>query len=261
MSLQRTLGIAGDVLLIVAAPKEADAVALAFGAAAPQFDMVLTPVAPGIDLIRSGVGKVNGALAVATGLCPERHRAVLNLGVCGSLPARTDPHGGELNLPVTLTQTVIADVSVYADEGALLPDDGWLSIADAGFPPAGVRAGRVSLFEGMGIPASPRLVALVAPALGPAARVGPIATVSTCSGTDALALAIARRTGAVGEAMEGAAIAHALCHFQLQSPTQPIEFLELRTVSNTTGDRSRQQWDLTGALKALTDTVSRLHAE
>jgi futalosine hydrolase len=73
---------------------------------------------------------------------------------------------------------------------------------------------------------------------------GPIATVATCSGTDAGAQEVARRTGAIAEAMEGAAVAHAARRFGVPA-------LEIRTISNATGNRTMQGWDLPRGLAAL----------
>ena len=46
------------------------------------------------------------------------------------------------------------------------------------------------------------------------------------------------------EAMEGAAVVHAAAR-------QGAGAIELRVISNTTGDREKQQWGLEEALKAL----------
>ncbi|MCH7864601.1 MAG: futalosine hydrolase, partial [Proteobacteria bacterium] len=54
----------------------------------------------------------------------------------------------------------------------------------------------------------------------------------------------ARRTGALCEAMEGAAVVHA-------ARRKRVPGIELRSISNTTGDRSSQQWDLKRGLSAL----------
>jgi futalosine hydrolase len=83
--------------------------------------------------------------------------------------------------------------------------------------------------------------------------VGPIATVATCSGTDEAAESIPRRTGALAEAMEGAAVVHAAR--RLGTPA-----LEIRAISNTTGDRAEQVWDLDRALSALGVAVRELVA-
>jgi futalosine hydrolase len=80
----------------------------------------------------------------------------------------------------------------------------------------------------------------------PSAKRGVIATVSTCSGRDDLARAVATRTGAAAEAMEGAAVA-------LAARRMNVRYGEVRAVSNTTGDRDRQRWAIGPALAVLSD--------
>jgi futalosine hydrolase len=83
------------------------------------------------------------------------------------------------------------------------------------------------------------------------ARPGPIATVSICSGTDAIAREIAGRTGALAESMEGAALA-------LVAHRWGLPMTELRAMSNLTGDRAEQQWDIPRALSNLGGALGRL---
>ena len=87
--------------------------------------------------------------------------------------------------------------------------------------------------------------------LGVHFRRGPIATVATCSGSDEAAREVVQRTGAVAEAMEGAAVVHA-AHRLGVGP------IELRTISNTTGDRQQQVWRLDDALAALGSAVREM---
>jgi nucleoside phosphorylase len=61
------------------------------------------------------------------------------------------------------------------------------------------------------------------------------------------------RTGAIAECMEGAAVAHVGVRLGIATG-------ELRVISNTTGDRSGQRWDLKGALSALEKVIGRLAA-
>ena len=81
-------------------------------------------------------------------------------------------------------------------------------------------------------------------------RAGPIATVATCSGTDDAAREVVIRTGALAEAMEGAAVVHAALRLDLPG-------IELRSISNTTGDRGQQRWDLPRGLSALREAMLR----
>ncbi|MCW5774904.1 MAG: futalosine hydrolase [Phycisphaeraceae bacterium] len=211
-------------LLAVAARAEADAVLAGLsqaGDAPPAW--TLTPIGERFDLVLTGVGKANAAGAVASTLDHARHAAVINLGVAGSLPGASPPPIGGL---------VLATASVLADDGIATPG-GFITQAQLGFPP--------SELTGMEFPADPSLLSALG-ALG--SVLSPIATVSTCSGTDALAADLARRTGAAAEAMEGAAVA--LVAHRLRIP-----FAELRAISNTTGNRGTQHWDLPTACRAI----------
>ena len=194
-----------------------------------------------MDLVCTGVGKANAAGAVATTFDQSRHSAVINIGVAGSLPAAQPPALGDV---------VLASVSMYADEGAIEPA-GFRTLADLGFPPAPENDREK---DGMGVRATPWL----ATALQPLAHcTGVIATVSTCSGADAAAREVVARTGALAEAMEGAAVGMTLRRLiQADLALTSLAFAELRVISNTTGDRTRQTWNLRAAL----DTLARLAA-
>lgn len=192
--------------------------------AGPRFDAVLT-----------GVGKVNAAAAVVRALDPARHAGVLSLGVAGALP---DPDHDQAH-PARLGQAIAATACVYADEGLATPE-GFVEIASLGFP--------LGPFPGSAVPVDAELLARLRTI---ADAEGPIATVSTCSGTAALTREVRRRTSASAEAMEGAAVAHVAARLGVACG-------ELRVISNTTGDRSAQQWDLPRALTRLRDLAARL---
>lgn len=223
----------GGLLFVVAAPLEARAVAKAFDAA-PGPVWQATEIARVGDrpvlLLETGVGKACAAAATAAALATGIRPVVVNTGVCGSLP---------VDVSVPIGQSVLADACVNADEGSATPA-GFLSIARMGFPPPGL--------GGDQIPVDAELVRALAPVCN---RVGTVATVSTCSGTDALAREVVRRTGAIAEAMEGAAVGVAAHRFGLR-------FAEARVVSNTTGDRESQRWDLDGALGNLERLAARV---
>lgn len=209
--------------------------------------------AAGAWLVVSGVGKCNAAGATAFALTDIKPRCAwaLNIGVAGALPRSGSADGSRARLG----QCVIATASVFADEGLAAPD-GFTDVAAMGFPPLDTRdgsdapasAGAPRGSAGMAAPSDTRLVELLASSAD--AR-GPIATVSTCSGTDALARAVAQRTGAIAEAMEGAAVG-------LVSARLGVPFAELRTISNSTGDRPSQVWDIRGALERLERAVASL---
>lgn len=225
------------MLLVLATPLEAGAVLAGLGREGAQEIRAWTPVEVGAegaraDLVVTGVGKSPAAGAVARLLTQRAYGTVLNLGIAGSLP------GGP-----PLRTAVIATAHAFADEGVGLPGDeadgAFLSLAAMGFEPAGVEKGAT--------PGDSRTIERLRGLL-PEAALGAMATVSTCSGRDTLARAVAARTGAIAEGMEGAAVA-------LVARTLGAGYAEVRTISNTTGDRPTQVWDLKGALARLADVV------
>ena len=209
----------GDLLVIVAVDREADAARGAIDDAG---------LAGRVDVVSSGVGRVNAAVTLVRTLLgrAKAPAAILNTGVAGALASADPPDIGD---------TVIAAASVYHEEG-LVHEDGFSNLADMGFP-------LIRGAEGNRLPAHPGLASAAVGAL-PHATLGVIATVATCSGTDAHAEEVRGRTRAVAEAMEGAAVLHT-------AGIMGIPAIEIRTISNSTGDRGRQRWDLDHALARL----------
>ena len=99
-------------------------------------------------------------------------------------------------------------------------------------------------FDGNDVPCDANLCRQIAPVC-PLVR---IATVASCSGSDAAAERVAARTGCGAEAMEGAAVVHAAGRLDVPG-------IEIRAISNTTGDRDGQVWDVRLALQALADLM------
>lgn len=177
---------------------------------------------PDVRVLVSGIGRTNAAATTAVALAQHPgFRAVINAGIAGSLP------GSHLGIG----DGVVATACVYAEEGVLTPS-GFHDTHSLGFP--------LGPFEGNHVPVGEELLKAFAH-LG---RCAPVATVATCSGTDALAHDIMERTGAIAEAMEGAAVVHAALRVGVPG-------IELRTISNATGDRTMQAWDIPRALQAL----------
>lgn len=269
----------GRVLVVVAAPAEARAVLRGLGCTDDGLagrEWVCHRVGEAIDLVVCGVGKANAAGATGRVLDPAVHRGVVSLGIGGGLP----PRDGVAAVPIG--GVVVSSGSVFADDG-LLGDDGFTDQGGLGFP-AAPGVGVVMPVDGGWLGAALRRATSGAAATsdpgaarahtgglgsdavggggadtGPGAKhsagpaVGRIATVSTCSGTDAAAGEVVRRTGAIVEAMEGAAVG-------LVAHRLGVRFGEVRVVSNTTGSRTRQVWDLRGALARLSDVASALPA-
>ncbi|MCE7967722.1 MAG: futalosine hydrolase [Leptolyngbya sp. PLA3] len=185
-------------------------------------------IGPQLSVVLTGVGKAAAAGGVGTVLDPDRHEVVISLGIGGLLP------GSGLEIG----QIIAGSASILADEGVQTPE-GYQSLADLGFPAFGdgdeIKGDAAWLDRLVRLGMSPRRVA----------------TVSTCSGTDALAAEVARRTRASVEAMEGAAVG-------LVAERRGVRFVEVRVISNTTGDRGRQVWDMRGSLSRLGEVIESL---
>lgn len=173
-----------------------------------------------------GVGKVAAAMHTTQLLLTRRPSWLLLIGVCGAYA------GSGLDVGALC----VVGEEMLADEGVALAD-GFLDLATMGLGDIGPFAGDVER------------TAAVAAVLGVPVVRG--ATVSGCSGHDALALAIAGRSGAAVESMEGAAV------FQVCAQLG-VPVVQLRCVSNRAGDRARGGWDLRGSIARLHATLRTL---
>lgn len=207
-------------------------------------------------VLQCGVGKANAAAGAMFAIAQLRASAVLSLGICGVLPPcdleTTDRVAGGAVSGVgkaEIGSTILATASAYADEGIICPPEAFQSVAEMGFP--------MGPFPDSGVPCSPRIFDVLRPL---ATHTGTIATVSTCSGTDRAAATVVSRTGAIAEAMEGAAIAHVVAKWNETLPrgASQIALGELRVVSNTTGDRPAQVWNIRAAFERLSLVVSQM---
>jgi futalosine hydrolase len=232
-------------LLVAAAPKECDAVLRAFElqgceqqaselhGSLIQFGQVV-PLDTRFDLLCGGVGKSASAASTSRALTLKQYGAVISVGIAGALPSEH---------PLSIGDSIVATRSVFSDEGIGAPD-GFVPLSEIGFAPFANNE--------MGIDHDPDLVAFLASLTS---DIGTIATVSWCSGDDGCAEGVVARTGAVAEAMEGASVALAA---QLVDST--IRTSELRVISNTTGNRDKQVWDLDASLKVLTQVIGSLRS-
>lgn len=182
--------------------------------------------APEVRVVVAGIGRTNAAAATAEALAEARaagapFAAVISTGIAGALPGSN----------LAIGTVILSDACIYAEEGIALPE-GQGDMRVLGFP--------LGDFEGNRVPVDGALLVAFR-ALGPACE---IATVATCSGTDAAALSVRTRTGALAEAMEGAAVVHA-------ARRVGVPAIEIRSISNTTGDRANQRWDIAAAFAAL----------
>lgn len=173
-----------------------------------------------------GVGKTAAAIGVARALAKGDVGSVVAVGVAGA----------HRDAGLSVGDRVLVGTDVLADEGVRTPT-GFLDLPALGLGEIGpwrADEGLLALASGV----------LKAPIVG-------ASTVSTCSGTDVLAIEAAARSGAAIETMEGAAIAAACASYG-------VPWIQLRVVSNLTGDRDRAGWDLARALDELGRAIGEL---
>lgn len=192
---------------------------------------------PEVEVVVGGIGRTNAAAATTEALIElGPFHAVCSVGIAGTLPG-----GG-----AGIGDLVLGREAVYLEEGIETPE-GFADMRGLGFP--------LGDFEGNRVPADRDLLEALLRAFerGTDVVAGPIATVATCSGTDRRASEVAARTGAVAEAMEGAAVLHA-------ARRRGVPAVEVRAISNTTGDRPSQRWDPPAAFASLESAWPRVVA-
>ncbi|WP_309120896.1 futalosine hydrolase [Paenibacillus sp.] len=201
----------GRILIVTAVDAERDAVLRGIGDD-PRFVVAA-----------AGVGPAFAAAGAAFALAEGGYALAISAGIGGGFAGRAGV--GEL---------VVADAIHAADLGAETPE-GFRDVEALGFGSA-----RFAV--------EAKLAARWAEALreaGRAAAVGPIATVSTTTGTAVTAAALAARIpGVAAEAMEGAGVAAA-------AYKAGVPALEIRAISNAVGPRDRAAWRIGDALAAL----------
>ncbi len=181
-----------------------------------------------LSILQTGVGKSNSAGAVTHELTiaetkNRRYGAVLSFGIAGSLDEQ-----------VKIGSTVFGSAAVFADEGTpCLANQEWTSLEESGWA--------LTCFQQNQHPWSQYLSLS-------ADHIGIIATVSTISGTNEIAAQYAKRTGALAEGMEGAAIAQVCSRLA-------VPFAELRVISNRCGNRDVNKLDIPTSFTRLTQVV------
>ena len=176
-----------------------------------------------VRVIDTGVGVVNAAHAATVAILTDRPDRIIVCGVGGAYPASG----------LAIGDVVSAEVEIYGDLGAQSPT-GFLDMADLGFP---VVAGPAPLFNELPLTVFPTTMR------------GRFVTVSTCTGSDAVARALEARTGGAVESMEGAAVVH-VAHLH------GIAVGEVRGISNLVTNRDKSAWKLREAADAAQSVVA-----
>lgn len=186
------------------------------------------PNLPGRGL-QIGVGKTEAAMRLTAALTTDKPDLVVSIGIAGAYP------GGGLEVG----DVCVVNEEQLADEGVITPD-GFVTIDDLRLGDAGPFHAHVGL--------SRKLAEFLA------VREVNGATVSTCSGTDIRSDQLYRRTHAAIETMEGAVVGR-VCE-ELRIP-----WVQLRAISNLTGDRDVAKWNVDGALEALHHALRKIVAD
>lgn len=186
--------------------------------------------AEGLELSQSvqlGVGKVEAALALTRRLSAQTPDVIVNFGVAGVFPGA----GLKVGDVCLVTQ------ESFADEG-LVTEDGFEDLV------------ALKLADRVVWDADAVWTRRVADLLDDVPQVRGT-TVSTISGTDALAKAYANRVRPAVETMEGAAVARVCEAFG-------VPWVQLRSISNRVGDRANGGWDIRLAKTQLHAAVRRV---
>lgn len=176
----------------------------------------------GVTIVVTGVGPVNAAHAVTLAITQRRPDTIVICGVGGAYP------GAGLEVG----DVACAEIECYGDLGAASPN-GFLDMAALGFP---VIAGPPPIYNDLPMQ------------VFPVERREKFVTVSTCTGTDQAARAIADRTGGAVESMEGAAIVH-VAHLH------GVPVGEVRGISNMVTNRDTKSWRLQDAATAAQEAL------
>ena len=191
------------------------------------------PELPGARVIVSGIGAVNAALAVQAAILESRPSLVLSLGIAGAYP----------NSGLKIGDVCVSSRMVFAGLGAM-DGSNFLNLEQMGFALLEQDGERVH--NALQADARSDEFALVT-----GARLGPILTLETVTGSVEMALELESRVpGALAEGMEGAGVA-------LAAARSGLGCLEIRGISNMVGPRDRSGWRIREALEALATALER----
>jgi len=179
------------------------------------------PENPDVVLFHSGIGQINMASRMAQILQTCHPEAVILCGCGGSYPS-SGLHNGDMVLATTES---LADFGVVT-ANQFIPMEQLNIPVDLQLAPP----------TRQDFPLDKNLLNWARQTL-PEAICGPFATVNSCSGSPELSRDLEQRSGAICENMEGAAAAQVCDNFK-------VPLLEVRGISNPTGTRDPNQWDV-----------------
>ncbi|SDI91821.1 futalosine hydrolase [Natribacillus halophilus] len=177
----------------------------------------------GIDVAIAGVGPAQAAARTAFALPKDEYRMVVSVGIGGGFKNRA-----------AIGDIVISDRLIAAELGAE-SSQSFIPIDELGFGTNVITADDSSVQR-----LSSRLIEK-----NQRVHTGAILTLSMVTGTDDTAHALIHRyPDACAEAMEGFGVATAAAE-------QNLPVLEIRSISNLTGPRDKENWNIKEALASL----------
>lgn len=177
----------------------------------------------GLDILlcHGGVGQVNMAIQLTRILSTHTPSAVLLCGCGGCYP----------DSGLQIGDLALADVEIFGDLGVTTAEK-FIPLCQLDIP----QNEQLTPAIQQSIALDPDLLSWAQDVL-PNVTHGPFVTINCCSGTTDASINLQQRTGGICENMEGAAAAQVCAEFE-------VPLLELRGISNPTGTREPQQWDI-----------------
>jgi len=182
-----------------------------------------------------GIGAMLMAMQLTRMLTELRPTAVILCGCGGSYP----------DSGLGIGDLVLANSERYGDCG-VTTDTGFIPLEQLNIPQQPRLAPRFQQSYKLDTHLYKRAVQLL-----PQAHCGPFVTVNNCSGTPALSRQLQQQTAGICENMEGAAAAQVCAEFS-------CPLLEVRGISNPTGTRADELWDIPLGMRVAQEAVLTL---
>jgi futalosine hydrolase len=183
----------------------------------------------------AGIGAMLMAMQLTRMLTELRPEAVILCGCGGSYPD-SGPGIGDLAL---------ASSEIYGDCG-VTTDSGFIPLEQLKIPQQTRFAPLFRQSYKLDTPLFQRAAQLL-----PQAHCGPFVTVNNCSGTPELSRQLQQQTAGICENMEGAAAAQVCAEFS-------CPLIEIRGISNPTGTRADELWDIPLGMRVAQQAVLTL---
>jgi len=182
-----------------------------------------------------GIGAMLMAMQLTRILTELRPEAIILCGCGGSYP----------DSGLDIGDLALADSETYGDCGVTTAS-GFIPMEQLNIPQQAPLAPLFQQSYHLDTPLLERAAQLL-----PQARCGPFVTVNNCSGTPELSRHLQQQTRGICENMEGAAAAQVCAEFS-------CPFVEVRGISNPTGTRADEMWDIPLGMRVAQEAVLTL---